>query len=126
MSGREARQAVADCLSVSLPIRKPTWNVYAGPTDNIRLPAIVVGPRSPYSEPGTFNGQDVHLAVYALIPRSTGDQGMDLLDEVIDQIRGALDASPEPIGYERVSYVGMATHGGTECLIASIDCTAST
>lgn len=100
------------------------WSVYASPPETVTAPAVVVGPRPPYRQYGTFAGGSelVNLAVTLLVPRSLGMSALDVLDPAIDTVLGALDGVAN-LTFAEVPTVTMEAAAGVDYVTARIDIT---
>jgi hypothetical protein len=120
MTPREARELVASIASNALGAG---WAGWASPPEQTHAPAIVVGPRDPYREPGTFCAEVVNLRLTVLAPRVQGQAGLDVIDAALDTLRAAF-AGEQAINWERVGTIAPGLDvGGVDLITAGVDVT---
>lgn len=119
---RERREAVADAARTVLP---SGFSVYASPPEIVTFPAVVVAPRAPYRELLTFTRESVRIAVLVIVPRAAGPDALDLVDATLDLVKPAVASVEAVTEVGDVSSVVLASYGGTDCIVASIDLTVS-
>lgn len=116
----QKRTAVAAAIATATT----DWAVYEAPPETVTGPAVVIGPRSPYRQYGTFRGgsEIVNLGVTLLVPRSLGASALDVLDPALDTVLAALDTVAN-VTFAEVVDVAMASAAGVDYVTARIDIT---
>ena len=119
-TAKATREAVAAAIRSVVPDK---WVVYAWPHTIESLPCVIVEPRAPYQERGSFRERDLHLGLTVLHPVATGEYGGAVVDDLLDDLLPALDqVADQGIAWVRVSSVGDATErAGRTAVGASID-----
>lgn len=122
-TAKETRESVATAIRGVVPDK---WVVYAWPHTIESLPCVIVEPRAPYQERGSFRGRDLNLRLIVLHPVAAGEHGGAVIDDLLDDLLPALDSiADQGIAWERVSSVGDATErAGRTAVGASIDLSA--
>lgn len=123
MDPTERRQLVASSLA-GIPVpgteTGQTFTVHAGPLDNPKAPAIVIGPRGPYIERLTFRQYRVNLVLTILLPRAAADRAMDLFDAAFLAIWNQLPAGSDIMTIGNVLGITQGV-GGIEYMTATMD-----
>lgn len=119
----ETREAVATAIRGIVPDK---WTVYAWPHTIESLPCVIVEPRAPYQERGSFRGRDLNLRLTILHQVAAGEHGGTVVDALLDDLLPALDTlADQGIAWQQVSSVGDASErAGVTAVGASIDLSA--
>lgn len=120
MDAKSKRAALALALVEALP---DGWTVYASPPETVTAPSVVIGPRAPYREWGTFGTEDVNLQLSLLVPRALGASALDVLDEVLDTVLEAVDSVDNAMPMATALGLTQTSAAGVEYLTAAIDVT---
>lgn len=122
-SAKATREAIATALRSVVPEK---WTVYPWPRPIESLPCVIVEPRAPYQERGSFRGRDLNLRLTILHQVAAGEQGGTIIDDLLDDLLPQLDTlADQGIAWERVSAVGDASErAGVTAVGASIDLSA--
>jgi len=107
-----ARGGFATALRAGVASLPGGWAVYAAPQDVTSVPALVIGPGSPYREPTTFGGasakEQVNLVLHGFVRRDAGNDALDLMDEAWDDVKTVLGAMPS------ADWSGMTPEGAVD------------
>lgn len=121
MVAKETRHNLATEVQGDLGGR---WTVYPNPPDNLSIPCVVLGPRSPYRVTDTYTGDRLNLTATITLP-STGvlRDTFDALDDTVETVLASLlDAGAE---VQQVTNVGLTETDteGRSYIVATIDLT---
>jgi len=120
-TAKATREAVADAVREVVP---EGWAVYAWPHVTQTLPCVVVEPRAPYQERGTFRGRGLNLRLTVLHQVAAGEHGGSVVDALLDDLLPRLDGLSD-IRWTQVASVGDASdRAGVMAVGASIDLAA--
>lgn len=95
----------------------PGHNVYGSPPGKVELPAIAIAPDSPYVVPVTFCLYEWHFQLGFLTGRTSDNQDLDKLDELIEQAWPVLQSLPE-LNAQQVRSVDAMEIAGTPYVAA--------
>ncbi len=124
LTPREARYALASDIEAVLP---NGWTTYAAPPEGITAPAVVLAPRQPYRRASTFCSEEVLLSVIVILQRNASVEGLDMLDDLLTTVIGAIDASSVMATWAEVTDLGpVQESGGIDYMTATINVTVQT
>lgn len=116
-AAQDRREAIADLIR---PLVPDTWAVLASPPASEPVPAVVVGPDSPYMQRVTFALTEQRLRLTLVQPVVAGQFALDVIDEVLAWLLPLLDTLPG-LRWQSVESVGrLETRGGKDVVVASI------
>lgn len=118
MTPKTDRAAIATALRSALP---DGWAVYTQMHDNPSVPCVAILPRVPYRVLQTLTRQRMHLRLAIIVNRAAGSDYLDVVDDALDDVIGALDTASVSIGWAGAEVGGVETVNGVEYLTASID-----
>jgi hypothetical protein len=116
-ASQDQREAIAALIR---PIAPDGWSVFASPPASEPVPAIVVGPGSPYLERVTFGHNDHNYQLTLIQGVAAGAVALDVMDAVLDELLPALSTVKE-LRWKTVETAGnLTTRGGKDVVVATI------
>ena len=118
-TAKAKRAALKTAIAAAMP---SGWAVYSSPPETVTAPAVVIGPRSPYRQWGSFGTEDVNVQLTVLVPRALGADALDNVDDALDTVLGAIDTVANAMPME-VTTVGLSQAAGVDYVTAVLDVT---
>lgn len=120
MTPKTSRADIAARLAAALPAG---WSAFASPPESPSVPCAYLAPRTPYRELATLTQEVMRLRVGIVGQRAMGQSAMDWFDDVLDDVKAALDAADDSITWHAASIDGVEEVNGIAYLTAHVDIT---
>jgi len=123
MTPKEARYQLA--ADIEAGMANPELIVTASPPENPPAPpAIVLAPRAQYLTQGTACDWEMRLTATVAVSRVSGVPGLDLVDDIVQQLIGVLATASVIVTTEGVQDIGITQESqGVEYTTGTVEIT---